>query len=534
VRSKLRVNGLESRVAPAANYILTNEHADLQVGYSAGQWSMFVRDRDLNVSYPPETSVQYVNTAFSQNVRPAGSNFDFIGVPEGQPYYRLPQLQNPNLLYHGYAAEFVPAGTFGQYDPAAESHGRESGPGRWVKFQITDFSGPGHFSVWRNADTGPVRYISTFDDGVANPEPDGIDYTDGVGPDDAYWMLEGAHVHLNFAFTAVGRYEITYRPTAIIGGSFQTGPEFTFVYSVENIGQVGFQVAAYSVNESAGNATITLVRTGGADGAVSVDYATGGGTATEGVDYTAAAGTLTFDDLETVKSFSVPIINDALVEPPETVGLTLSNFRPWNKPGGELSDPPIQGTPTTATLTINDDDGAAPPRVSSTAVNNGAAQRSRVTTVAVTFDQPVTFAGLPAAAFQLRRQSDNAAPALAAAVDNSGPGTVVTLTFSGPATESASLADGRYTLTVLASQVPGLDGNGDGTPGDDYVLVGAPANGLFRLFGDADGDGDVDAQDFGAFRAAFGGMNFIFDFDGDGDVDAADFGAFRSRFGTTV
>src|SRR5262249_22649258 len=115
-------------------------------------------------------------------------------------------------------------------------------------------------------------------------------------------------------------------------------------------------------------------------------------------------------------------------------------------------------------------------------------------------------------------------------------GNAVTLTFTGGPVEGGSLADGRYMLTVLAAQVNGgqFDGNGDGTAGDDYVLVGTPANGLFRLFGDSDGDGDVDTSDFAAFRAGFGGPSFTFDSDGDGDLDAVDFGAFRQRFGSSV
>jgi len=173
-------------------------------------------------------------------------------------------------------------------------------------------------------------------------------------------------------------------------------------------------------------------------------------------------------------------------------------------------------------------------KVTSVTPNGGGAQRSRVTSLVVTFELPLLFSGAPVDAFLLKRQSDNAAVPLAAAVN--AVGTVVTLTFTpGPAVEFGSLADGRYTLTVLASKATNLDGNGDGAPGDDFVLVGTPANGLFRLFGDADGDGDVDAPDFGAFRGAFGGVsNPAFDFDGDGDVDAQDFGQFRGRFGTAI
>jgi hypothetical protein len=92
-------------------------------------------------------------------------------------------------------------------------------------------------------------------------------------------------------------------------------------------------------------------------------------------------------------------------------------------------------------------------------------------------------------------------------------------------------------LQILASSfgAEGFDGNNDGMAGDDFTLVGDPAtNKLFRLFGDGNGTGNVDATDFGLFRGAFGTQNSTFDSDGDGDVDAADFGAFRARFGSSI
>jgi hypothetical protein len=57
---------------------------------------------------------------------------------------------------------------------------------------------------------------------------------------------------------------------------------------------------------------------------------------------------------------------------------------------------------------------------------------------------------------------------------------------------------------------------------------------VYRLFGDADGNGSVDGIDYGAFRNAFGTANYIFDFDGGGAVDGLDFGQFRQRFGTGI
>ena len=57
------------------------------------------------------------------------------------------------------------------------------------------------------------------------------------------------------------------------------------------------------------------------------------------------------------------------------------------------------------------------------------------------------------------------------------------------------------------------------------------------LFGDSDGDRDVDWTDRDHFRPAFGksatdiGYLWYFDFDGDGDVDGLDNGQFNRRFG---
>ena len=47
-----------------------------------------------------------------------------------------------------------------------------------------------------------------------------------------------------------------------------------------------------------------------------------------------------------------------------------------------------------------------------------------------------------------------------------------------------------------------LDGNGNGTPGDNYTF--GDAQGLFRFFGDVNGDQSVNGLDLGFFRNAFG------------------------------
>lgn len=116
-------------------------------------------------------------------------------------------------------------------------------------------------------------------------------------------------------------------------------------------GTISFTTTAYSVNENGGTATITVTRTGGSTGAVSVNYSTSNGTATAGSDYSSTSGTLSWASGDTAsKSFTVSITNDTVFEPDETVTLTLSN--PTG--GVSLGD-------SSAVLTIIDNDGSVTP-----------------------------------------------------------------------------------------------------------------------------------------------------------------------------
>jgi len=186
---------------------------------------------------------------------------------------------------------------------------------------------------------------------------------------------------------------------------------------------------------------------------------------------------------------------------------------------------------------------------------NNPNQQSNVKAVVITFNQVVAFTG-GTAVFELRLNPGSASDTVTINSATLEPaGNAVRLTdFSGPLTNKAALVDGNYTLTVKSGETTTgslyfkgsffnqgpdglLDGNGDGVVGDNFVLAGNADNNLFRLFGDVDGDGDVDAVDYGAFRQAFGtsvgqaGYNAAFDYDQDGDIDALDYGNFRAHFG---
>jgi len=108
---------------------------------------------------------------------------------------------------------------------------------------------------------------------------------------------------------------------------------------------VQFSAGNFSVGEAAGTATITATLSAASQWTITANYATSNGTALAGSDYLAATGTLTFTPGVTTTAFTVPIKDDALDEPDETIALALSN--PVNATLGPLN---------LATLTILDDD----------------------------------------------------------------------------------------------------------------------------------------------------------------------------------
>ena len=89
-----------------------------------------------------------------------------------------------------------------------------------------------------------------------------------------------------------------------------------------------------------------------------------------------------------------------------------------------------------------------------------------------------------------------------------------------------SLADGNYVLRIDPSKVKG----------EGFSLVGDAAFGdvatdsFFRLYGDSDGDGDVDGTDAVALRNAQLSYNAALDWDGNGSVTAgSDINNFNSN-----
>ncbi|HEU5179236.1 MAG TPA: Calx-beta domain-containing protein [Candidatus Polarisedimenticolia bacterium] len=129
-------------------------------------------------------------------------------------------------------------------------------------------------------------------------------------------------------------------------GGASLGSPSAAVLTIRDVVKVQFSAATYSVSEASATATVTVTRTGGSAGTVTVNYAVSNGSAQAGADFTAVSGTLSFGAGVLSKTFTVPILNDAVDEFDETVSLTLSN------PTGAA----MLGSPAAAVLTIGDND----------------------------------------------------------------------------------------------------------------------------------------------------------------------------------
>jgi uncharacterized membrane protein len=160
--------------------------------------------------------------------------------------------------------------------------------------------------------------------------------------------LSTGAILLNTSLTGAGQGTVTVQVQSLSDGSIVAAPTAT-VTAPTRPGVVQFSTAASSVNENAGQATITLNRTNGSDGAVSVLVSTSNGTATAGQDYTAVSQTVSWTDGDTSpKTITVPVQDDDLFKGDETVSLALGD------PTGGVT----LGSPATAVLTIVDNDAA--------------------------------------------------------------------------------------------------------------------------------------------------------------------------------
>ena len=198
------------------NKILTTEHVELSVDY-ASQWSVSVVDTDFGGVYAPRWALSYAGASARRNW-PTGSQWSFFSSPGAQVWI-LPQTQDVTRLYLGFSAEDLPGNFFDSY---LNSDPRVNRTGRWITWSLVGLSGPGDLAVWQTDGFGnPIAWITT---------------KDGISAQDAFYLLEGGHSHVNWGFTQPGLYFATFQVSARKNGQTLTSPPVTFHFGVEATG----------------------------------------------------------------------------------------------------------------------------------------------------------------------------------------------------------------------------------------------------------------------------------------------------------
>lgn len=253
-----------------------------------------------------------------------------------------------------------------------------------TNYVVSEDGGSVVLSVGRfGGSQGPLTVSYTTANGTAN----GSDYTATNGS--LFWgngdtstrlitvpIVNDDTVESNETFT-VSLFGSTSGSYGVITNAVVT------IIEDDAFGKVSFVTSNYSVNENAGDATITLVRSGGMAQSVSVYYLATNGTATP-ADFTPTSGILTFAQNELSKTFNVIVRENPFQDGDRFVSLQLS---PVNPPGSV-------GSPSTAILTIIDDETTdEPPGSIDTAFNPAGAADNYIYSTALQSDGKILLGG---------------------------------------------------------------------------------------------------------------------------------------------
>lgn len=250
-------------------------------------------------------------------------------------------LSNPQNLTAGPAPQIGPNSptTVTINDDDVSTYGFDS-----TLFSVNEGDGQATITVDRGGATNLASSVGySTSDGTATA---GSDYTTTTG------TLNFAAGETQKTFTIPITDDQADEPNETVNLSLTAGDTSTLsiVDNDASNESVQFSNTSYTVTECACNAQVTVTLSHALSQDVTVKFTAGTtGTATAGSDYTAVTNqTVTFTAGQTSQVVNVPILQDTDAEDPETIPLSLSAAGP--------NPPLLLGAPSTATLTINDDD----------------------------------------------------------------------------------------------------------------------------------------------------------------------------------
>jgi len=204
----------------AANFF-TAEHGDVfAIGFEDGTLEphvhieggvvngVFIADDEYEpddlTTVVPQSTFDYIT---SIGGRPAGADWDPLGVLAGESFYFLPQVDAGAGGADALGSPFAGIGT------------EELTAADWssvISIQLLSLSGPGDFSFWQDG-LSPNFFMSS---------------ADGISGADVFSQPAGGHDHANWGFTEPGNYDITVRVSGThVTDGFQTA-DATYSFAV--------------------------------------------------------------------------------------------------------------------------------------------------------------------------------------------------------------------------------------------------------------------------------------------------------------
>lgn len=143
--------------------------------------------------------------------RPAGTEWDFLGVEEGEPFWWLTQSDN-NICWPGFAS--AQTGVMASYD---DPDPRTFGTLPYVTVTLLDvrYEGAGEtgqFSLWQGFGASQTIWMNANGTGGTPAEK-------GIESSDKFILLEGGHDHANWAFSDLGLYFLEVQASGFLASS---------------------------------------------------------------------------------------------------------------------------------------------------------------------------------------------------------------------------------------------------------------------------------------------------------------------------
>ncbi|SEH06758.1 Calx-beta domain-containing protein [Candidatus Venteria ishoeyi] len=226
-----------------------------------------------------------------------------------------------------------------------------------LQFTQTDYSineGAGALSIQVSRTGGSDNQVSVgYQAAVGGAATPDVDYT-AVSGSLSWADGDSSNKSFQIPITNDDDFEsnesFAYALVNATGGAVIGTPLMAQILIVDNddavAGSLQLGSASYSIIENAGNVSITVLRTDGADGQATATFRTESVSATAGSDYTALNQSVAWSHGDsTSKTINVPVHDDSLVEANETFLVKLENIN-----GAQ------NGSPLQATVTIIEND----------------------------------------------------------------------------------------------------------------------------------------------------------------------------------